>query len=61
VADALAELPVDYRDVIVLRHIEGLPFEAVAERMGRSTGAVRMLWLRALKVLRETLQQREAL
>ena len=61
VADALAELPVDYRDVIVLRHIEGLPFETVAERMGRSTGAVRMLWLRALKVLRETLQQREAL
>jgi RNA polymerase sigma-70 factor (ECF subfamily) len=61
VADALAELPVDYRDVIVLRHIEGLPFESVAERMGRSTGAVRMLWLRALKVLRETLQTKESL
>jgi RNA polymerase sigma-70 factor (ECF subfamily) len=59
VADALAELPADYRDVIVLRHVEGLPFEEVAKRMGRSAGAVRMLWLRALKVLRETIQRRE--
>jgi RNA polymerase sigma-70 factor (ECF subfamily) len=55
-ADTLAQLPADYRDVIVLRHIEGLPFEEVANRMGRSAGAVRMLWLRALKKMRETLQ-----
>lgn len=58
-ADALAELPADYRDVIVLRHIEGLQFEAVAQRMERSPGAVRMLWLRALKKLRETIGKRE--
>jgi RNA polymerase sigma-70 factor (ECF subfamily) len=58
-ADALAELPADYRDVIVLRHIEGLPFEEVARRMGRSSGAVRMLWLRALKTLREVFENRE--
>ena len=48
-ADALAELPDDYRQVILLRHIEGLPFEDVAQRMDRRRGAVRMLWLRALK------------
>jgi RNA polymerase sigma-70 factor, ECF subfamily len=54
-ADALARLPSDYRDVIVLRHLEGLPFEAVAARMERSPGAVRMLWLRSLKRLREIL------
>jgi RNA polymerase sigma-70 factor, ECF subfamily len=58
-ADALAELPSDYRDVIVLRHIEGLPFEEVARRMERSSGAVRMVWLRALKTLRETLEKQE--
>jgi RNA polymerase sigma-70 factor, ECF subfamily len=52
-ADALASLPTDYRDVIVMRHIEGLPFEEVARRMARTSGAVRMLWLRALKTLRE--------
>jgi RNA polymerase sigma-70 factor, ECF subfamily len=57
-ADALANLPADYRDIIVLRHIEGLPFEEVAVRMGRSSGAVRMLWLRALNKLREALENR---
>jgi len=57
-ADALADLPNDYRDVIVLRHIDGLPFEEVAARMGRSAGAVRMLWLRALKKLREAMGKR---
>jgi RNA polymerase sigma-70 factor (ECF subfamily) len=54
-ADTLATLPADYRDVIVLRHIEGLPFEEVAQRMDRSAGAVRMLWLRALKRMRDAL------
>lgn len=53
-ADALAELPDDYRQVILLRHIEGLQFEEVARRMDRSSGAVRMLWLRALERLRKT-------
>jgi RNA polymerase sigma-70 factor, ECF subfamily len=55
-ADSLAMMPADYRDVIILRHIEGLSFEQVAARMDRSAGAVRMLWLRALKKMRETLQ-----
>jgi RNA polymerase sigma-70 factor (ECF subfamily) len=57
-ADALAELPADYRDVIVLRQIEGLPFDEIAQRMQRSAGAARMLWLRALSNLRESLEKR---
>ena len=52
-ADHLAELPVDYRDAIVLRHIEGLSFEKVGQRMERTAGAARMLWLRAIQALRE--------
>jgi len=52
-ASALAILPADYREVIRLRHVEGLPFAEVAQRMERTSGAVRMLWLRALKQLRE--------
>lgn len=56
---ALDELPADYRAVLELRNIESLPFEEVALRMKRTPGAVRMLWLRALKRLRETLEQRE--
>ncbi|MEM8946432.1 MAG: sigma-70 family RNA polymerase sigma factor [Planctomycetota bacterium] len=52
-ANHLAALPADYRDVIVLRHIDGLPFEAVGKRLERSAAAARMLWLRAIKDLRE--------
>jgi RNA polymerase sigma-70 factor (ECF subfamily) len=55
-ADTVAQLPADYREVIVLRHIEGLSFDEVGARMNRTAGAVRMLWLRALKVLREHLE-----
>src|SRR3954453_21164846 len=36
VANVLAQLPPDYREVIMLRHIEGLAFEEVATRMDRS-------------------------
>src|SRR5262245_45044258 len=59
IADTLAQLPTDYRDVIVLRNIEGLSFEEVALRMERSAGAVRMLWLRGLKKMRENIEKRE--
>jgi RNA polymerase sigma-70 factor (ECF subfamily) len=55
-ADKLADLPADYREVIVLRHIEALPFECVGRRMERSAGAARMLWLRAIQSLRESMQ-----
>jgi RNA polymerase sigma-70 factor (ECF subfamily) len=54
-ANYLAKLPPDYRQVLVLRHCEGLAFKEVAERMGRSAGAVRMLWLRAISQIRENL------
>jgi len=52
-ADYLAELPADYRDVIVLRHLESLSFEVIGVRMDRSAGAARMLWLRAIQSLRD--------
>jgi RNA polymerase sigma-70 factor, ECF subfamily len=58
-ADALARLKVDHREVIVLRNLEGLSFEEVARRMGRSAGAVRMLWLRALDRLKQHLEQED--
>jgi len=51
-AAALERLPPDYREVIVLRHFEGLTHEQIAARMGRRPGAVRMLWARALAELR---------
>jgi RNA polymerase sigma-70 factor, ECF subfamily len=57
-ADQLSALSDDYREVLVLRHLEGLPFEEVAQRMGRTSGAARMLWLRALGKLREMLAEK---
>ena len=45
-AKVLSELPEDYREVILLRNLEDLPHAEVAQRMGRSEAAVRMLWLR---------------
>lgn len=50
-ADAIAALPDDYQEVIVLRNIERLPFDEVARRMGRSRPAVQMLWMRAIRAL----------
>jgi RNA polymerase sigma-70 factor (ECF subfamily) len=52
-ADALERLPADYREVILLRNMQKLAFEQVAQRMGRSAGAARMLWARALEKLGE--------
>jgi len=52
-ADALERLPEDHREVILLRNMQHLPFEEVAQRMGRTSGAVRMLWARALEKLGE--------
>jgi RNA polymerase sigma-70 factor (ECF subfamily) len=54
-ADALARLPADYAEVILLRNVEGLSHDEIAERMGRGVGAVRMLWVRALARLRQEL------
>jgi RNA polymerase sigma-70 factor, ECF subfamily len=59
-ADLLNELPADYREVIVLRNLEELSHSEVAERMGRTEGAVRMLWVRALQELRQLAQRRNA-
>lgn len=54
-AEALDKLPDDYREVIVLRHLEQLPFAEVSARMGRSEDSVQKLWMRALKGLRQAL------
>lgn len=56
-ADAIADLPPDHRQIIVLRHLEGLQFATIAEQMERSAGACRMLWLRAMDQLREKLKR----
>ncbi len=56
-ARLLEQLPDDYRQVIRLRNLEDLSHEEVAQRMNRSVGAVRMLWVRALSALRQQIQE----
>jgi RNA polymerase sigma-70 factor (ECF subfamily) len=59
VTAALAELPPDYQEVIVLRNLQRLPFSDVAERMSRSRPAAQMLWMRAIKKLQDTLGEEQ--
>src|SRR5262249_49401100 len=51
-ADHLSRLPADYREGIILRHLEGLSFPEVAGRMDRTLDSVKKLWARALAQLR---------
>jgi RNA polymerase sigma-70 factor (ECF subfamily) len=55
-SDALDALPDSYREVIILRHLESLPFAEVAARMGRSEDSVQKLWVRALAALRQSVR-----
>jgi RNA polymerase sigma-70 factor (ECF subfamily) len=52
-ADQLAKLKPHYRDVIVLRNLQGLPFDEIAARMDRKPSTVRMMWLRAIDKFKE--------
>jgi RNA polymerase sigma-70 factor (ECF subfamily) len=54
---ALDRLPPDYRDVLVLHHLEECAFPEVARRMGRSVEAVKKLWARALARLRQSMHE----
>ena len=56
-SDALAKLSEDHREVIVLHHLEGLDWDEVARRLGRTPGAARLLWTRALKQLRPLIDE----
>jgi RNA polymerase sigma-70 factor (ECF subfamily) len=57
-ADSMAELPQHYREVLILRHLQGRSFPEIAGRLERGVGAVRMLWLRAIGQLRARLSSR---
>jgi RNA polymerase sigma-70 factor (ECF subfamily) len=54
---AMARLPQEYRQILELRHREQCSFREIGERLGRSTNAARMLWVRAVERLREELPE----
>ena|SRR5579862_2400975 len=51
-AAALIRLPEEWRQLLILRHLEGLTFPEVAERLGRTVDVVKKQWPRALASLR---------
>jgi RNA polymerase sigma-70 factor (ECF subfamily) len=55
-AAALERLPRDDRELLVLRHLEGLSFPVVARRLGRTLDSVKKRWPRALVRLRQEFQ-----
>jgi RNA polymerase sigma-70 factor, ECF subfamily len=59
VADQLARLPKQYREIIILRNLEGLAFDEIAQRTGKTAGAARVLWVRALQRLQRLAEGKE--
>jgi RNA polymerase sigma-70 factor (ECF subfamily) len=56
VRQALERLPADYRQIILLRHEQELPFEEIGRQMGRSANAAQKLWARAVERLQHELE-----
>jgi DNA-directed RNA polymerase specialized sigma24 family protein len=54
---ALAGLPKDYRQVILLRYQEEHTFEEIGRLMNRSADAARKLWLRAVERLQQEMDK----
>jgi RNA polymerase sigma-70 factor (ECF subfamily) len=54
--EALARLPDEWRELLILRHLEGLSFPAVAQRVGRTVDTLKKQWPRALAGLRRILE-----
>ena len=52
---AMGELPADQREALRLRYVEGLPSKEIAERLGKTDGAVRVMLTRSLARLQQLL------
>lgn len=57
-ADTLAAMAPEDREVVVLRNLHELDWKEIAARTGRSPDAARMLWTRALQRVGVILKQR---
>jgi RNA polymerase sigma-70 factor (ECF subfamily) len=53
--NALQSLPADQREVLQFRYLEGLPTKDIADRVGKTDGAVRVMLTRALGKLQKML------
>lgn len=53
--EAMTKLPEDQREALRLRYVEGLPSKEIAERLGKTDGAVRVMLTRSLGKLQDLL------
>lgn len=58
VADALAELEPEDRDVVILGNLHELDWNAIGKKTGRSPDAARMLWARVMQRVGGLLKER---
>jgi RNA polymerase sigma-70 factor (ECF subfamily) len=54
---ALDRLPPDYREALVLKHIEGLSYEEMSEVLGATVGALKVRAHRGRELLRDQLER----
>ena len=57
---AMAKLPPDQQQVLILRFVEGMKAKEVAALMKKNEGAIRTMQFRSLKALRALLESEEA-
>ncbi len=53
---ALEQLPEEHREALKLRYLEGLPSKQIADRLGKTDGAVRVMLTRSLAKLQGILE-----
>ena len=56
---SLAQLSDEQRRVVEMRHFDELSFTEIAVQMNKSGPSVRMLWVRALRNLRQTTRRKD--
>ena len=54
-AEALIQLPVQLREIIVLRYYDGLPLTEIGKKLGLSYGAIKLRHAKALELLRKAM------
>ncbi len=56
VREALADLPPEYREVVVMKHFENMSFEQIADATGDSIGTLKVRAHRARRMLKDRLE-----
>ncbi len=55
-ADAIARIGIDQRDVLMMHGLQGLSVPEVAKKLGRTEASIWKLWARGLQALRKTVK-----